>query len=138
MHSSFFVQVKTLFFLKNIVRMGFFDRFKKNSPASGDSLFSCISRYNEYIVRFIAMQQQGNYSPIAAYEKQDGEIVGFLYLMGDDNSYSLSAAAVIKKMEEKFEDQLNKEEIRSYIIFYHSQFDYDDNHQIANKEGEMK
>lgn len=118
--------------------MGLFDLFKKNSPASGDTLFSCISRYNEYIVRFITMQQQDNYSPIAAYEKQDGGIVGFLYLMGDDNSYSLSSATVIKNMEEKFEDQLNKEEIKSYIIFYHSQFNNDDNHQIAVGDHELK
>ena len=118
--------------------MGLFDIFKKNSPAPGDSLYFYISRYNDYIVRFISMQQQGNYSPIAAYEKPDGGIIGFLYLMGDDNSYSLSAAEVIKKMEEKFEDQLNKEEIRSYTIFYHSQFNNDDNHQIANADHELK
>ena len=116
--------------------MGLFNIFKKKD--SPETLYSYISRYNEYIVRFITMQQQGNYAPIAAYEKPTGEIVGFLYLMADGDSYSLSADEVIKKMEARFEAQLNKDEINSYTIFYHSQFNNDDNHQLANADNELK
>lgn len=42
-----------------------------------NSLYPSLRRYNEYIVKFIQMQQRGNYSPVSAYEKPDGEIVGF-------------------------------------------------------------
>jgi hypothetical protein len=125
--------------------MGLFDFFKKknteettNSAPRQSTLFSQISRYNEYIVRFITMQQQGNYAPIAAYEKPNGEITGFLYLMAEGDSYTLSAGEVIGKMEQTFEAWLNTGEIKSYTIFYHSQFDNDNNHQIANKDQELK
>lgn len=117
--------------------MGLFDIFKKKNNDE-NTLYSQLSRYNEYIALFINMQQQGNYAPIAAYEKPNGEIIGFLYLMDDNNSYSLSAAEVIKKMELTFEAQLNSDDIKSYTIFYHSQFNNDNNHQLANNDSELK
>ncbi|OQP52626.1 hypothetical protein A4H97_25215 [Niastella yeongjuensis] len=116
--------------------MGLFNIFKKKD--SPETLYSYISRYNEYIVRFITMQQQGNYAPIAAYEKETGDIVGFLYLSSEDNSYTLSAGEAIEKMEKRFEQQLTRDEISSYTIFYHSQFSNDDNHRIAIADEELK
>ncbi len=124
--------------------MGIFDFLKnkkdnsKESEGTKSDLFLSINKYSEYIVSFLGMQTQGNYAPISAFEKPNGEIVGFLYIMGKDNSYSLSAEEVIVKMEERFEKQLANKEILSYSILYHSQFDNNDNHKIANSVEELK
>lgn len=125
--------------------MGLFDFFKKkdnnelqNSETPKSELFLAISKYNEYIARFIGMQQQGNYAPISAYEKSSGEIIGFLYVVGDDTSYSLSAEEVIDRMKANFEQKLLNKEINSYVILYHSQFNNDNNHQLANNDNELK
>lgn len=129
--------------------MGIFD-FLKNKKDNSKKIeatkselpksefFHSINKYSEYIVSFIGMQTQGNYAPISAFEKPNGEIVGFLYVMGKDNSYSLSAEEVIVKMEERFEKQLANKEILSYSILYHSQFDNNENHKIANSDEELK
>lgn len=66
------------------------------------------------------MQLQGNYAPIAAYEKMDGEIIGYLFIATDIN-YNLSAHEVIQKMESEFEKRLAQKSIRSYTIYYHSE-----------------
>jgi len=135
--------------------MGLFDFFKKKEgtemPKSAtpkvdaskvetpkSELYLAMSKYNEYIVRFMGMQHQGNYAPISAYEKPTGEIVGFLYVMGDDNSYTLSAEEVVSNMETNFEQKLANGEIRSYVILYHSQFANDGNHQLADSDDELK
>jgi hypothetical protein len=125
--------------------MGLFDFFKKKennetpkSETPKSELYLSLSKYNEYIVRFVGMQQQGNYAPISAYEKTNGEVNGFLYVIGEDNSYSLSAEEVIKKMESNFEQKLANNEIDSYVILYHSQFADDNNHQLANNDEECR
>ena len=129
--------------------MGLFDFLKNKKDNSGNGkekkaefpkseLFLSINKYSEYITYYIGMQTQGNYAPISAYEKLNGEIVGFLFVMGNDISYSLSAEQVINKMEERFEKQLVNKEILSYSILYHSQFDNNDNHNIANTDEELK
>jgi len=134
--------------------MGLFDLFNKknksepakSTPAPEESapshvpkseLYTKISKYNEYIVRYLGMQQQGNYAPISAYEKPNGEIVGFLYVLGADASYVLSAADVVSRMENTFEQKLIDHEIKSYAILYHSQYANDDNHSLANSEEEF-
>jgi hypothetical protein len=122
--------------------MGLFDRFKKkdqstestNSATPKEDLFLSISKYNEYIVRFIRMQQEGNYAPISAYEKKNGEIVGFVYTISDDGSYSLSAVEAITRMQSTFEQKLAEKSIKSYAILYHSQFANDGNHAVAVSE----
>lgn len=141
--------------------MGLFDRFKKkdgqpktqparpqpsdqtapkaapqSEPAATSELYPFISRYNEYIVGFITMQQRGNYAPISAYENNGGELIGHLYL--GDESYMLSAQQVVDRMKEGFEARLAKGEIRSYAIFYHSQFAGDGNHALADSQEELK
>ncbi len=125
--------------------MGLFDFFKKKTEEVNTSsnfpkseLFTSINKYSAYIVRFIDMQNQGNYAPIAAYEKSSGEIIGFLYLTSEDNAYSLSAAEVIERMELSLENDLRNNDIVSYTIFYHSQFANDDNHQLAINDNELK
>lgn len=125
--------------------MKLFDIFKKKdnnevvkSEIPKSKLFLSLSKYNEYIVRFIGMQQQGNYAPISAYEKSNGEIIGFLYIHGEDNSYTLSAEEVIERMEVNFERKLADNEITSYVILYHSQFANDNNHNLANNDNELK
>jgi hypothetical protein len=137
--------------------MGLFNLFNKknkneapkNSPAATNPVsapastpksefYTAISRYNEYIVRYLGMQQQGNYAPIAAYEKPNGELTGFLYVLGADESYFLSAGEVISRMEHAYEQKLAAGEIRSYAILYHSTYANDDNHALANSEEEFK
>ena len=127
--------------------MALFDRFRKkekpaeektNPIAPHSELYSAMSRYNEYIVRFMNMQHQGNYAPISAYEHAAGGISGFLYVIGDDASYSLSAQEVIDRMENRFEQELAQGKINSYVILYHSQFANDTNHQLANDDHEFK
>jgi len=84
------------------------------------------------------MHQEDNYAPIAAYEKNNGAIVGLLYIICEGEAYSLSAEEVINRMEETLENNLRAAEISSYVILYHSQFANDDNHTLANHDGELK
>lgn len=106
------------------------------TPKNQDEIFDFIKIYAEYIVRFIGMQTQNNYSPIAAYEKNDGEIVGYLYI-AKDPSYNALIKDVVRDMEIEFEKRLSEKKIKSYIIFFHSQFSNDDNHSIAHNSGEF-
>ncbi|MEN2399935.1 hypothetical protein GKZ90_0009115 [Flavobacterium sp. MC2016-06] len=101
-----------------------------------NALFESIKIYNEYIVRFIGMQMQNNYAPIAAYEKANGEIIGYLYL-AKDMSYNLSIGEVVSNMKIEFEKRMNEKSIKSYAIFYHSKFNDDNDHSIANRDGEF-
>lgn len=123
--------------------MGFLKAFKKNKKKNGEAiellpeLFQEISKYSDYLVSFIKMQQQGIYAPISAYEDNNGKITGFLY-MNSSNSYSLMADEVVNRMESRFEKRLNANQIKSYTIFYHSQFNYDDNHELAQNDEELK
>ncbi|WP_276380553.1 hypothetical protein [Flavobacterium sp. H4147] len=101
-----------------------------------NEVFLLIRIYSEYIVRFIGMQLQNNYAPIAAYQKTDGEIIGYLYI-AKDISYNLSAAEVISNMEIEFEKRLNEKSIKSYVILYHSNFQDDNNHSVSKKNDEF-
>jgi len=118
--------------------MGLFDFFKKkdrqqpNEPETPRSaLFTQINRYSEYIMKFVHMRVKDSFAPISAFEKNNGEIVGFLYTTDKDNSYSLSVEEVLDRMEKRFEQELANNEIKSYVILYHSQFNNDDNHTLA-------
>jgi hypothetical protein len=82
-------------------------------------LYHHISRYNEYIILGIHYHIQGNRAPFAAYEKPDGTITGFLYVNGEDLSYSLSADDVVKQLHARFQPELAAGRIRSYIVLYH-------------------
>ncbi|PID87493.1 hypothetical protein CSB07_00795 [Candidatus Gracilibacteria bacterium] len=125
--------------------MGLFDFLKKQekneshkSEMPKSELFLSLSKYKEYIVQFIHMQQQGDYAPISAYEKSNGEIVGFLYVIEDYNSYSIPSEEVINKMEDRFKQKLKNNDINSFVILYHSQFANDNNHKLANNYNESK
>lgn len=126
--------------------MGLFDFFKNkktpddhsNGQQPANDLFNSLKKYHEHIVYFMGLQMRGNYAPISAYEKTNGEIVGFLYIMGDHAPYSLSVEQVLTRMEDRFKRQLANNEIRSYSILYHSQFNNDLNHAIANSDEELK
>jgi len=124
--------------------MGLFNFFKKENkeaqkPAEvKNELFLSVSKYNDYIVRFVDMLIQGDYAPISAYEKPNGEVAGFLYTGGDDNLYMLFADEVVNRMESNFEQKLANGQINSYVILYHSQFANDDNHTVASTAEEFK
>ncbi|MES2131286.1 MAG: hypothetical protein V4506_02995 [Bacteroidota bacterium] len=128
--------------------MGLFDIFKKKdnsteaAPIANSSntneLFPLIDKYKEYVVNFVSMQAQGNYSPISAYEKSNGELTGFLFINSDD-SYTLSVEEVLSRMETGFEKKLAEGNIRSYAIFYHSQFTQNiPDHSIAYNDDQLK
>ncbi|MFZ4930302.1 hypothetical protein [Chryseobacterium sp. Mn2064] len=99
--------------------------------------FEKIKTYNDYIVYSIALQLRGEYTPLSAFEKENGEVEGFVYMVTED-AYALSPQEAVGKMEEKFESELQEGKIKSYMILYHSQFDNNGNHTPAAQEGEFK
>ena len=126
--------------------MGIFDFFKRKDEASSNqkntttetsTTYKVASKYNEYTKLFVNMMANGNYAPIAAYEKPTGEIIGYLYST-EDMSYTLSVEEVITTMKKEFLERLNAESIKSYAIYYHSLFDNDNNHTIADEHNEPK
>ncbi|MFY7816651.1 MAG: hypothetical protein ACOVRK_15830 [Chryseobacterium taeanense] len=110
---------------------------QNNEEVKSSDLYQKTKIYNDYIVYSISLQLKGDYAPIAAYEKQNGEIQGFLYLITDE-SYSPSSKEVIERMEGKFENELREDKIKSYIILYHSQFENNGNHSLATRQEELK
>ena len=96
-----------------------------------------IKVYSDYIMYSIALQLRGDLAPISAFQKENGEVEGFAYMVTEEG-YTFSAEEVISRMETKFEAELNEGKIKSYVIFYHSQFDNDGNHSLATREGEFK
>nr|WP_315026494.1 hypothetical protein [uncultured Chryseobacterium sp.] len=99
--------------------------------------FEKIKLYRDYIVYSIALQLRGEYTPLSAFEKEDGEVEGFAYTVGED-AYAFSPQEAIGKMEAKFENELQEGKIKSYMILYHSQFDDNGNHNPATIAGEFK
>ncbi|WP_213277045.1 hypothetical protein [Chryseobacterium indologenes] len=106
-------------------------------PKTVNKEFEKIKIYNDYIVYSIALQLRGEYTPISAFEKENGEIEGFAYMVTED-AYALAPQQAIAQMEEKFENELHEGKIKSYMILYHSQFDNNGNHNPATKEEEFK
>ncbi|WP_353151193.1 hypothetical protein [Chryseobacterium sp.] len=102
-----------------------------------NSEYEKIRIYNDYIVYSIALQLRGEYTPLAAFEKENGQVEGFVYMVTED-AYALPPQQAVEKMEEKFEKELQEGKIKSYMILYHSQFDNDGNHNPAAQEGEFK
>lgn len=127
--------------------MGLFDIFKKKdssteaAPALANTtngIPAIIDKYKEYVVSFVSMQAQGNYSPISAYENNNGELTGFLFINSDE-SYTLSVEEVLSRMGVSFEKKLAEGSIRSYAIFYHSQFTPNtQDHRIAYNDDQLK
>lgn len=129
--------------------MGLFDFLKKSSETTNKSksntapseneLFVHLNKYGSYLTQFISMQTQGNFAPISAYEKQNGELVGLVYVMGEDQSYNLGAEEAVLRMTERFEEQIEKKEIRSYVVLYHSPFDGQNNDlSVADHENDFR
>ncbi|MDR3695067.1 hypothetical protein [Mucilaginibacter sp.] len=100
-------------------------------------LFDFIFKYSEYVVRYLNMMFQGNHSPIAAYEKNNGDLIGYLFV-AEDMSYNLSVEQVIEKMEVEFEKRISDSAISSWVIFYHSEFNDDDNHKVAGSSSKTR
>ncbi len=107
-----------------------FKRQLVSTPES-EALFNFLFKYREYIVKFAIMQMGGNFAPIGAFEKIDGSVDGFLYIIGDEEA-EFSAQEAVTKMEQEFEQRLKAQSIKSYTIYYHSHFNNDNNHAVAN------
>ncbi|WP_299276742.1 hypothetical protein [uncultured Psychroserpens sp.] len=129
--------------------MGLFDFFNKknskNTPnnktehTSENELFKPLEPYYAYLMCYTGMQQQGNYAPISAYEKPNGELVGFLYVFDESGAYSLNSDVVVELMKERFEKELATGQIKSYAILYHSEFDSENkSHDVALQDDEFK
>jgi hypothetical protein len=101
-------------------------------PIAEKETFDFIFKYSEYVVRYLNMMFQGNNSPIAAYEKNNGELIGYLFV-AEDMSYNLTVEQVIEKMETEFESRMAQGVILSWSIFYHSEFNNDGNHKVAGE-----
>ena len=81
------------------------------------------------MILFLSMMFKADYSPIGAYENQDGSLTGYLFV-GEDKSYTFSITEVVKKMEIEFDRRKANEELFSYVIFYHSSYMQDNNHSV--------
>ena len=97
-----------------------------------EALFNFLYKYRMYIVRFATNQLNGNFSPIGAYEKSDGTIEGFLYYF-KEQEIDFSAHEAVNRMRIEFEQRLRNQSIKSYTIYYHSQFNHDGNHRVADE-----
>jgi hypothetical protein len=115
--------------------MGLFDFFKKKKDDSGNSnaLFQHAQKYAAYWIQAIHFQQNDNYAPIAAYENNQGDMIGFLYIV-EDMELSLSATEAVKRMTTLFESRFKDKTIKSYSIFYHS----NNNHVVAEQVSDFK
>ncbi|MFK7748177.1 MAG: hypothetical protein AB8B65_07295 [Kordia sp.] len=122
--------------------MGIFDFFKRKNETSSNqfstnkntetsAVYKVVSKYNEYSKLFVNMMANGDYAPIAAYEKSTGEIIGYLYTT-EDMSYTISAEEVITAMKKEFATRMDTGSIKSYAIFYHSTSSNDNQHAIAD------
>lgn len=102
-----------------------------------NELYEKIKIYSDYIVYSIALQLRGDFAPISAFEKEDGQVEGFAYMVTDP-TYGLSPQVVLSNMKEKFENELKEGKIKSYAILYHSQFNNDGNHALAVNPEDLK
>lgn len=103
-----------------------------------EKLFNNFKKYGEYVNLGINLMYSNSFAPFSAYEESDGTIKGFLFINGKRNTFSFSVEKSISKMEEKFESLLKNNQIKSYIIGYHSQYNNDDNHTPSTKDENFK
>lgn len=103
-----------------------------------EKLFNNFKKYGEYVNLGINLMYSNSFAPFSAYEESDGTIKGFLFMNGKRNTFSFSVEESISKMEEKFESLLKNNQIKSYIIGYHSQYNNDDNHTPSTKDENFK
>ncbi|MEJ5104505.1 hypothetical protein [Chryseobacterium sp. MYb328] len=102
-----------------------------------NELYEKVKIYSDYIVYSIALQLRGDFAPISAFEKENGEVEGFAYMVTDP-TYGLSPQVVLSNMKEKFESELKEGKIKSYAVLYHSQFNDDGNHALAMNPEDLK
>ena len=101
-------------------------------PASEEQ-FQLIYKYREYVVLFTSMMFRDNQSPIAAFEDTTNNLIGYLYVT-KDMSFNYTVPEVLEMMEIEFERRMSAGTILSYVIFYHSEYNNDDNHAIAHED----
>lgn len=112
--------------------------FLKDKPDRFKLLFGNIYKYREYISMFTNMQREGNYAPISAYENAEGSLLtGFLYTIGN-SPYHYSPTQAVENLENTLRNRKIEKNINSYVVLYHSRYDYNDDHSVALKEGELK
>lgn len=129
--------------------MGFFDRFKKQKgslPESGNGnnpaanhVWDIANLYREYISIFIQFLSKGNYAPIAAYQKKNGDLVGTLFMSEENGAYVIQADRAVLELTERLSKMLELQEIQSFVVLYHTdQVDGTGPFPVADDELEMK
>lgn len=93
--------------------------------------FQIIYEYREYVVAFVSMMFKGNNSPIAAYQNIENNLVGYLYV-AEDMSFNYTVPETLNMMEVEFEKRMSAGTILSYALFYHSEYNNDNNHEAIN------
>lgn len=76
------------------------------------------TKFRYYIHHFENLQAGGDYAPIAAVEKTDGNMHATAFLSQDSNT-QVNIENVIDNWKEKFTKQIGSGEIISFIILYH-------------------
>ena len=112
--------------------------FKKNKETDIQLKSRLLSKYQDYILNSVQLFLNGDYAPIAAYEKPDGEIIGCLYLNDDETPYVISVTECLNRMQQHFDRELTEGKIKSYTIYYHSQFDQNEDYSPALNEEEFR
>lgn len=135
-------QIETILARTNEMYAKYFDKEKtldvdKSSEGNNVQKFELISKYASHIKVFMNMQLQSNFAPIGAYETSTRGVVGFLYMI-KDIELSISTLEAVQKMTKEFDTKLERKEINSYVILYHSQFNNDNNHTVANNDEEFR
>jgi hypothetical protein len=82
-------------------------------------VYGLIYQYREYVIYFLELMSSENYSPFAAYESTNGDIIGFLFV-GSDMSYTFTAQEAVERMGTELSNRLQERKINSYAIFFHS------------------
>ncbi|MEM6685942.1 MAG: hypothetical protein AAF617_09190 [Bacteroidota bacterium] len=124
--------------------MGIFDFFKRKNETPSNTknttstpqpqpteIYKIASKYSEHIKIYINMVTNSSFAPIAAYEQNNGDIIGFHYTLGD-NEFGFSATEAVEKMKKEFAKRLHEKSIASYAILYHSLYDDNGDHTIAD------
>ncbi len=64
-------------------------------------------------------------------------LTGYLFV-AEDMSSPLTITEVVKKMEEEVEKRMADNKLISYAVFYHSAFNNDNNHSVAENVRQFK
>ncbi len=101
------------------------------AQAGSQEQFDLIYQYRDYVVLFVSMMFRGNYSPIAAYQNAENNLIGYLYV-AEDTSFNYTVPETLEMMEAEFQNRMSAGTLLSYALFYHSEYNNDGNHAVLH------